>query len=577
MRGILPRVIEEARLALDAEVETLNRPSLAQRLKIARHRGPKISVPEGGWQIGILENTDDDVEPGDIVIYSELALPSKAEFGAGSMTKRIATRRMAGAETTAQKYEPAPAPPPAAGSGQAGACPTCAVIEYEDNGGHKSFEMIKDEIVVGRGGRDYWTDLKLDTLPDVSREHFRLRRDAATGKFFLKDLSRLGTTIDGRKAPSSIEFVDGERRDRNVETEVPPRRGSGWRMYSTSNSEARRMVETKLRCAGASHTGVIRQNNEDAFYMDAERGIFAVVDGLGGQAAGEQAAEIAVARLRARLERQTGTAEQRLREAITMANNEILRTAREHPEWHGMACVLTAVVLENGSAVVGHVGDSRLYHIRGGEIRKITHDHSPVGEREDSQELSEAEAMRHPRRNEVFRDVGSEEHAPGDSDFIEIQRIAFEPDAALILCSDGLSDQVASAEIREAVERHAGDPEAAVEELIEAANRAGGKDNVTVVVVEGERFAAHSPAPAPERAASLFSGRPALFLYGLLLAAAAAWLSRVWWTPPAVIVQPRVLAVGSGARFGSIAAALAQARRGDTVEVAAANTANRCA
>jgi len=221
MRGILPRVIEEARLALDAEVETLNRPSLAQRLKIARHRGPKISVPEGGWQIGILENTDDDVEPGDIVIYSELALPSKAEFGAGSMTKRIATRRMAGAETTAQKYEPAPAPPPAAGSGQAEACPTCAVIEYEDNGGHKSFEMIKDEIVVGRGGRDYWTDLKLDTLPDVSREHFRLRRDAATGKFFLKDLSRLGTTIDGRKAPSSIEFVDGERRDRNVETEVP--------------------------------------------------------------------------------------------------------------------------------------------------------------------------------------------------------------------------------------------------------------------------------------------------------------------------------------------------------------------
>jgi parallel beta-helix repeat protein len=214
------------------------------------------------------------------------------------------------------------------------------------------------------------------------------------------------------------------------------------------------------------------------------------------------------------------------------------------------------------------VGDSRLYHIRGGEIRKITHDHSPVGEREDSQELSEAEAMRHPRRNEVFRDVGSEEHAPGDSDFIEIQRIAFEPDAALILCSDGLSDQVASAEIREAVERHAGDPEAAVEELIEAANRAGGKDNVTVVVVEGERFAAHSPAPAPERAASLFSGRPALFLYGLLLAAAAAWLSRVWWTPPAVIIQPRVLAVGSGARFGSIAAALAQARRGDTVEVA---------
>ena len=72
--------------------------------------------------------------------------------------------------------------------------------------------MTKDEIVVGRGGRDYWTDIKLDTLPDVSREHFRLRRDPATGQFFLKDLSQLGTTIDGVKAPCSIEITaEGHR------------------------------------------------------------------------------------------------------------------------------------------------------------------------------------------------------------------------------------------------------------------------------------------------------------------------------------------------------------------------------
>ncbi len=83
--------------------------------------------------------------------------------------------------------------------------------------------MTKDEIVVGRGGRDYWTDIKLDTLPDVSREHFRLRRDPATGQFFLKDLSRLGTTIDGEKAPSSIEMEGGEKRDRNLEAPVPAR------------------------------------------------------------------------------------------------------------------------------------------------------------------------------------------------------------------------------------------------------------------------------------------------------------------------------------------------------------------
>jgi serine/threonine protein phosphatase PrpC len=321
----------------------------------------------------------------------------------------------------------------------------------------------------------------------------------------------------------------------------------------------------KLKLAGASDPGRVRRNNEDALHVDAERGIFLVVDGIGGQAAGEKAAEIAVGRVRARLERQTGTAEQRVREAIAMANNEILNAARGNPEWAGMACVLTVAVLENGSAVVGHVGDSRAYQIRRGEIRKITHDHSPVGEREDNNELSEEEAMRHPRRNEVFRDVGSEEHGPDDADFIEVQRVPFEPDSALLLCSDGLSDQVSSVVIQQAVERYAGNPEEAVRQLIGAANAAGGKDNVTVVLVEGEDFAEppaadpHSGRPGPLMAGVLW------FAAGLALAAAAAWFSRAMWMPPPVVVQPRILAVG--AAYTSIAAALAAAHAGDTVEV----------
>jgi serine/threonine protein phosphatase PrpC len=146
---------------------------------------------------------------------------------------------------------------------------------------------------------------------------------------------------------------------------------------------------------------MVRQNNEDRWHIDPERGIFLVVDGIGGQAAGEKAADIAINLVRARLERQTGTAEDRIREGITVANNEIVRLAATNPDWHGMACVLTVAVIENGGAIVGHVGDSRLYKIRGRDIRKITHDHSPVGEREDGGEISEAEAMRHPRRNEV--------------------------------------------------------------------------------------------------------------------------------------------------------------------------------
>jgi hypothetical protein len=216
LRGIIPRIMDEARRALDAELAAFRKPSIVEKLKLAKS-APPVAAPEGGWQIRILENTDDDVAPGDIVIHSELAMPAKAEFGAGSMTKRISTRRMAGAETATQSYDPIPAAPadnqPLDG--------VCAIIEYQDSGGRKTYRMTKDQIVVGRGGRDYWTDVKLETLPDVSREHFRLRRDPATGQFFLKDLSRLGTTINGEKAPSSIEFPDGEKRDRNVEAPVP--------------------------------------------------------------------------------------------------------------------------------------------------------------------------------------------------------------------------------------------------------------------------------------------------------------------------------------------------------------------
>ena len=218
LRGILPRIVDEARRALDSKLESLNRASLVEKLKLARRTEPAIVAPDGGWQIRILENTDDGIEPGDIAIYSELALPAKAELGAGSMTKRIATRRMRGVESASQTYEK-PSQETAAASPAAPG--THAVIDYEDHSGRKTYCMTKDQIVVGRGGRDYWTDIKLETLPDVSREHFRLRRDPESGQFFLKDLSRLGTTINGEKVPSSVDFADGEKRDRNLEAPVP--------------------------------------------------------------------------------------------------------------------------------------------------------------------------------------------------------------------------------------------------------------------------------------------------------------------------------------------------------------------
>src|SRR5437763_7234524 len=205
-----------------------------------------------------------------------------------------------------------------------------------------------------------------------------------------------------------------------------------------------------------------------------------------------------------------------------------------------MACVLTVAVLDNGSAVVGHVGDSRLYQIRRGEIRKITHDHSPVGEREDARELTEIEAMRHPRRNEVFRDVGSVNRDKDDEGFVDVVEEPIADDGAIVLCTDGLTDGVPAATIAHLVREHAGDPQAVADALVSAANDAGGRDNVTVVYAEGPQFApavrgerATGRVPpdkprAPRRAGDLFALRRAAWfacgaLIGVVGALALAW------------------------------------------------------
>ena len=249
-----------------------------------------------------------------------------------------------------------------------------------------------------------------------------------------------------------------------------------------------------LAAAGGSDAGRQREHNEDRYYVDAAQGVFLVVDGVGGEAAGEVAATIAVDTILDRLARRDGPPETRIREAITLANQQILNNARAEPGRTGMACVLTLAVLEGRQLTIGHVGDSRLYKLTPQGIAKLTHDHSPVGEREDSRELTETQAMQHARRNEVYRDVGSEAREPDAPDFIEIILTDLREDSAILLCSDGLSDMVTSLEINRIVRSHAGDPERAVAALIAAANDAGGKDNITVVLAEGREFARHNPA-----------------------------------------------------------------------------------
>jgi parallel beta-helix repeat protein len=239
----------------------------------------------------------------------------------------------------------------------------------------------------------------------------------------------------------------------------------------------------------ATDRGLQRVNNEDRVFVDPESGIFLVVDGIGGHAAGENAAEIAATVISEKLTNTKGDPGERIAAAVTAANNEIFRQAAEREEWRGMACVLTVVLAHAGRITVGHVGDTRLYLAWDGKLRKLTPDHSPVGEQEDQGELSEEEAMHHPRRNEVFRDVGSRPRSIGDDDdFVEIRSFPFRDTAAFLLCSDGLTDALTAARISGIIETYDGDPQHVAQRLVEAANRAGGNDNVSVVFVAGPEF-----------------------------------------------------------------------------------------
>jgi PPM family protein phosphatase len=322
-----------------------------------------------------------------------------------------------------------------------------------------------------------------------------------------------------------------------------------------------------IAAAGATDAGLQREVNEDRFHVDQSRGLFIVIDGVGGQAAGGKAADVALCMLRERLERETGPVQDRIREAIAVANNEIHRLASTRPEWEGMACVLTVALVQDGLATIGHVGDTRLYKVHDGCIEKITRDHSPVGEREDAHEISERHAMRHPRRNEVYRDVGSEPHAPDDPQFVDLLEIRFEPGDALLLCSDGLSDLVESSEILRVVGEHAGNPHAVVRGLIDAANAAGGKDNITAVYVEREIESAAvllTNSPPRRRGLILATIIALLLLLTGFIVYRAGYVPRLDW-PTAVVAS---LNLSQTVKPGeSIAAAIDRAQPGGEIFV----------
>jgi PPM family protein phosphatase len=348
-----------------------------------------------------------------------------------------------------------------------------------------------------------------------------------------------------------------------------------------------------LHAAFCTDPGRARTNNEDLPLVDVDHGVYGVIDGVGGQAAGEIAAGVAFDVIQQRLARPLGTPAERVREAIAIANNEIFRRADGVPDLHGMACVVTLAIVTDRVLTIGHVGDSRLYLLRGGGMQKLTHDHSPVGEREDAREMSEIDAMRHPRRNEVFRDVGSGYRDKDDEEFVEVIEVPFAPDCAILLCTDGLTDMLPSATIEWIIRQHAGRPEDVVNALVGAANDAGGKDNVTVVYAEAPAFATAwrgswsssaeppaDPGAGPARAAAaprrrfaslaraIVRSRATWFAVGAVMGIGAA-LTVAWRIGGTKVDSPRTLVVGgmATAAFLRISDAVLAAQPGDVIRV----------
>jgi protein phosphatase len=225
--------------------------------------------------------------------------------------------------------------------------------------------------------------------------------------------------------------------------------------------------------AAKTDTGKKRRRNEDAFVLAPP--LFAVADGMGGAQAGEIASKLAAAALEdtdpGRL-----TGPERVASLIQEANRRVHERSSVDPATSGMGTTMTVALVEDDGVVIGHVGDSRAYLVRGHEIEQITEDHSLVNELLKSGKLSAEEAETHPQRSVITRAVGTDPDVDVDSFTVHTQA-----GDVFLICSDGLTDMVDDRAILDAVERHRDNLDRLTKQLVSAANRGGGEDNITVV------------------------------------------------------------------------------------------------
>jgi len=267
-------------------------------------------------------------------------------------------------------------------------------------------------------------------------------------------------------------------------------------MPSRSKPEA---VEERMRMTSVSisDVGRKRKSNEDSYYASDEQGLYVVADGMGGHAAGEVASHTAVQTIEEfikltstdqeitwpfGLDETLSLSGNRLKTAIRYANRRLLDATRERSDYEGMATTVVAVLGEGRRANIAHVGDSRVYLIREGALTRLTSDHSWVNEQVLSGLIDLEQARTHPLRNVVTRALGGKEDLQ-----VDLQVLELADRDLLLLCSDGLTSMVSDEEILGILQASGDDMQEASRELIAAANRSGGEDNITAVLIRCQK------------------------------------------------------------------------------------------
>ena len=242
-----------------------------------------------------------------------------------------------------------------------------------------------------------------------------------------------------------------------------------------------------------------RRDNEDSAFARAP--VFVVADGMGGAQAGEVAARIAIEAFEHGLPG-GGSPEERLANLVREANHQIYERSRADRGRAGMGTTLTAAYVDDAHVAIAHVGDSRAYLFRDGTLQRLTQDHSLVGELVRRGKLSEEQAAEHPRRSIITRALGLEPD-------VDVDTWTYPARAGdvILLCSDGLTSMISEERVRDILESNP-NLDAVADTLINEANEAGGRDNITVVLSRLEELDADDPAPDRETMVGLSGARP---------------------------------------------------------------------